>query len=79
MCGRWRWAGPSSWASWALCTSGRRRSGTAVAEQQSTDLEQPAVEATAVAEERIPTVIADDLHIVYRVYGTGAGRGSATA
>ncbi|MFI0789164.1 ABC transporter ATP-binding protein, partial [Streptomyces lydicus] len=31
------------------------------------------------ADARIPTVIADDLHIVYRVYGTGAGRGSATA
>ncbi|MGX7762730.1 ABC transporter ATP-binding protein, partial [Streptomyces angustmyceticus] len=28
---------------------------------------------------RVPTVIADDLHIVYRVYGTGAGKGSATA
>ncbi|MEW2440223.1 ABC transporter ATP-binding protein, partial [Streptomyces caniferus] len=31
------------------------------------------------AEARVPTVIADDLHIVYRVYGTGAGKGSATA
>ncbi|MFF4606602.1 ABC transporter ATP-binding protein, partial [Streptomyces sp. NPDC001339] len=28
---------------------------------------------------RVPTVIADDLHIVYRVYGGGAGKGSATA
>ncbi|MBK3588159.1 ATP-binding cassette domain-containing protein, partial [Streptomyces sp. MBT57] len=28
---------------------------------------------------RIPTVIADDVHIVYRVNGTGGGRGSATA
>ncbi|MGW9044809.1 ABC transporter ATP-binding protein, partial [Streptomyces lydicus] len=37
------------------------------------------VRPTEAAEERIPTVIADDLHIVYRVYGTGAGRGSATA
>lgn len=27
---------------------------------------------------RTPTVIADDLHIVYRVYGGSAGRGSAT-
>ncbi|MEU5021878.1 ABC transporter ATP-binding protein, partial [Streptomyces angustmyceticus] len=36
--------------------------------------------APAKADEaRIPTVIADDLHIVYRVYGTGAGKGSATA
>ncbi|MFJ1589363.1 ABC transporter ATP-binding protein [Kitasatospora albolonga] len=28
---------------------------------------------------RVPTVIADDVHIVYRVNGTGGGRGSATA
>ncbi|KOV94222.1 teichoic acid ABC transporter ATP-binding protein [Streptomyces sp. NRRL B-3648] len=36
---------------------------------------------TAVAEhsEKIPTVVADDVDIVYRVNGTGAGRGSATA
>ncbi|MFD8073847.1 ABC transporter ATP-binding protein [Streptomyces sp. NBC_00510] len=27
--------------------------------------------------ERIPTVIVDDLHIVYRVHGAGAGRGTA--
>ncbi|MEU3254901.1 ABC transporter ATP-binding protein [Streptomyces sp. NPDC006997] len=30
-------------------------------------------------EDRIPTVIADDVDIVYRVNGTGGGRGSATA
>ncbi|WP_369389594.1 ABC transporter ATP-binding protein [Streptomyces sp. CG1] len=30
-------------------------------------------------EEKIPTVIVDDVDIVYRVHGTGAGRGSATA
>jgi teichoic acid transport system ATP-binding protein len=29
--------------------------------------------------ERIPTVIADDVHIVYRVHGAGTGRGSAVA
>ncbi|MGK5629225.1 ABC transporter ATP-binding protein [Streptomyces sp. URMC 123] len=29
--------------------------------------------------QRIPTVIADDLHIVYRVHGGGSGKGSATA
>ncbi|WP_328907034.1 ABC transporter ATP-binding protein [Streptomyces sp. NBC_00234] len=28
---------------------------------------------------KIPTVIADDVHIVYRVNGAGGGRGSATA
>ncbi|WP_228989338.1 ABC transporter ATP-binding protein [Streptomyces sp. DH8] len=31
------------------------------------------------AQGRVPTVIADDVHIVYRVNGTGGGRGSATA
>ncbi|MFD3455235.1 ABC transporter ATP-binding protein [Streptomyces sp. NPDC058691] len=30
-----------------------------------------------MADERIPTVIVDDLHIVYRVHGAGSGRGSA--
>ncbi|MEU5400122.1 ABC transporter ATP-binding protein [Streptomyces sp. NPDC005963] len=29
--------------------------------------------------ERVPTVIADDVHIVYRVLGAGGGKGSATA
>ncbi|MCQ4043929.1 ABC transporter ATP-binding protein [Streptantibioticus rubrisoli] len=29
--------------------------------------------------ERVPTVIVDDLHIVYRVHGAGSGKGSATA
>ncbi|MEU1007776.1 ABC transporter ATP-binding protein [Streptomyces sp. NPDC005890] len=29
--------------------------------------------------EKVPTVVADDVDIVYRVNGTGAGRGSATA
>ena len=31
------------------------------------------------AKGRVPTVIADDVHIVYRVNGGGGGRGSATA
>lgn len=31
-----------------------------------------------VAAEPIPTVVADRVDIVYRVNGTGAGRGSAT-
>ncbi|GAA2773551.1 ABC transporter ATP-binding protein [Streptomyces showdoensis] len=30
-------------------------------------------------EGRVPTVIADDVHIVYRVNGAGGGKGSATA
>ena len=29
--------------------------------------------------DRVPTVIADDVHIVYRVNGAGTGKGSATA
>ncbi|MEE1927003.1 ABC transporter ATP-binding protein [Streptomyces sp. TRM 70351] len=33
----------------------------------------------AAAAGRVPTVIADDVHIVYRVYGGSQGRGSATA
>ncbi|GAA3158880.1 MULTISPECIES: ABC transporter ATP-binding protein [Streptomyces] len=35
--------------------------------------------ATAQAAPATPTVIADDLHIVYRVYGGSSGKGSATA
>ncbi|MFI1395624.1 ABC transporter ATP-binding protein [Streptomyces sp. NPDC020681] len=30
-------------------------------------------------QDRIPTVIADDVHIVYRVHGSAGGKGSATA
>nr|WP_084719171.1 ABC transporter ATP-binding protein [Streptacidiphilus carbonis] len=29
--------------------------------------------------EKVPTVIVDDVHIVYKIYGAGAGRGSATS
>ncbi|MEU8569531.1 ABC transporter ATP-binding protein [Streptomyces pathocidini] len=36
-------------------------------------------EARAPEQSKIPTVIADDLHIVYRVNGGPRGRGSATA
>ncbi|MFE0102755.1 ABC transporter ATP-binding protein [Streptomyces sp. NPDC059009] len=36
-------------------------------------------ERTGLTEEAVPTVIADRVDIVYRVNGTGAGRGSATA
>jgi teichoic acid transport system ATP-binding protein len=41
--------------------------------------EQTAIEDRAPGAGRIPTVICDDLHIVYRVYGGTVGRGSATA
>jgi len=29
--------------------------------------------------ERVPTVIVDDIHIIYKIYGAGAGKGSATS
>ncbi|MER5641924.1 ABC transporter ATP-binding protein [Kitasatospora sp. NPDC002227] len=31
------------------------------------------------ADTRIPTVVVDDVHIVYRVHGAGSGKGSATS
>jgi teichoic acid transport system ATP-binding protein len=31
------------------------------------------------SDRRVPTVIVDQVHIVYKIYGTGAGRGSATS
>ncbi len=37
------------------------------------------VTSTTAAGERIPTVVADDVHIVYRVNGGPRGKGSATA
>ena len=46
---------------WASCTSGRLRSGTAVADDKN--------------ETRIPTVIADEVHIVYRVNGVPRRQG----
>jgi teichoic acid transport system ATP-binding protein len=45
----------------------------AVAEQQ------PLPPLARPAESRVPTVIVDDVHIVYTVYGAGTGKGSATA
>ncbi|MFJ5549681.1 ABC transporter ATP-binding protein [Streptomyces sp. NPDC093225] len=32
-----------------------------------------------MADTRVPTVIADDVHVVYKVQGAGGGRGSATS
>lgn len=40
-----------------------------------TPLTVPPGAATTAA----PTVIADDLHIVYKIQGTGSGKGSATS
>ncbi|WP_329173393.1 MULTISPECIES: ABC transporter ATP-binding protein [unclassified Streptomyces] len=45
----------------------------AVAEQQSV------ADRTKTAGARVPTVVVDDVHIVYKVYGAGTGKGSATA
>ena len=45
----------------------------AVAEQQTV------TDATPAAGARVPTVIVDDVHIVYTVYGAGTGKGSATS
>jgi teichoic acid transport system ATP-binding protein len=39
----------------------------------------PLPQSAASDGERIPTVICDDVHIVYRVHGAGSGKGSATA
>ncbi|MEU4098531.1 ABC transporter ATP-binding protein [Streptomyces sp. NPDC026673] len=36
-------------------------------------------DGAAAGGERIPTVIVDDLHIVYRVHGAGTGKGSAVS
>ncbi|MEE4545999.1 ABC transporter ATP-binding protein, partial [Streptomyces sp. V4-01] len=41
--------------------------------------EQQTIERTPAAGTRVPTVIVDDVHIVYTVYGAGTGKGSATA
>jgi teichoic acid transport system ATP-binding protein len=48
-----------------------------VAESESAPM--PQLQATTQSGERIPTVICDDVHIVYRVHGAGSGKGSATA
>ena len=42
-------------------------------------VEQSVVPEGSGAAGRVPTVVADRVDIVYRVNGTGAGRGSATA
>lgn len=41
--------------------------------------ETPSIAGTATQADRVPTVIADDVHIVYRVYGGNRGKGSAVS
>src|SRR5439155_21133601 len=79
MCGRRRWAGRwwSVRAGW--CISGRLRSGTAVAEQRAEQRAERVVGAVVPGGGRVPTVIVDDLHIVYRVHGACTWEGSATS
>ena len=36
-------------------------------------------DAASKRAEKVPTVIVDDVHIIYKIYGAGAGRGSATS
>ncbi|MFI0719186.1 ABC transporter ATP-binding protein [Streptomyces sp. NPDC021224] len=38
---------------------------------------QPVAQEKRTAQARIPTVIVDDVHIVYKVYGAGTGKGNA--
>jgi teichoic acid transport system ATP-binding protein len=40
---------------------------------------EPQAETEPRAETRVPTVIVDELHVIYRIYGAGAGRGNATS
>lgn len=84
-CGRWPSAGRSSQGWAASSTSGRQRSSTDVAENPvdtltptMTPITVPAAPAGPTAP-AAPTVIADDLHIVYKIQGTGSGKGSATS
>lgn len=50
-----------------------------ILDQASQASDAPQASPAAPATGRIPTVIADDVHIVYRVNGGPRGRGSATA
>jgi teichoic acid transport system ATP-binding protein len=47
-------------------------------ERQAQEEELRKVAASKRAE-KVPTVIVDDVHIIYKIYGAGAGRGSATS
>jgi teichoic acid transport system ATP-binding protein len=51
---------------------GQEASGPAAEHAAAATIEVP-------ADVRVPTVVVEDLHVVYRIYGAGAGRGSAAA
>jgi teichoic acid transport system ATP-binding protein len=42
-------------------------------------MDRPAPRSAPAAPEKIPTVVVDDVHLVYRVHGASAGKGSATS
>jgi teichoic acid transport system ATP-binding protein len=50
-----------------------------VAEQSAREAAPPQSPPGGPQPPRVPTVIVDGLHVVYRVYGSGTGRGNATA
>ncbi|MGI8335683.1 ABC transporter ATP-binding protein [Actinomadura scrupuli] len=59
-----------------MSSSGRRRRSTAVDEVLTKTAAPAAPTPSGV---RVPTVIVDGVHVVYKIHGAGAGRGSATA
>src|SRR5690606_26954882 len=77
-CGCTRCCGPSSPSSAGSGTSTVRRRGTAVAkalkEKIAVNGAQPEV---VIDPTREPIVVVDGLHIVYRVYSAGGGKGTA--
>jgi teichoic acid transport system ATP-binding protein len=48
-------------------------------DQPETKQVVPVPEQSAAGAEAVPTVVVDDVHLVYRVHGAAAGKGSATS
>ena len=60
-------------------TSDGRADGRALDGRPSPDLSKPRPAALpALREPGVPTVVVDGLHVVYRIYGAGTGKGNAT-
>jgi teichoic acid transport system ATP-binding protein len=53
--------------------------GQVLAEGRVATDEHVAAEGRVATDGRVPTVIADNVHIVYKVHGAGSGRGSAVS